>query len=226
MSWRTFFASCALALCASCTSSPTPAPDASNVDKAPPTDTATVDDRGVTDVPVSQDSGVTDTPIVMDVAHDHPAQDVPSMDVPGRDVPTVDVPAVDVARPDVPPTDVARVDAGRCDPAGGCFAFWCGCGRCNPAMITCTPTQQECPLDCVQSCPELDTAVCRCESGTCGAPTFTDAGVRDGGAAGDLCASNSECGSGLLCCYPCGIPGCMNRCMAPDPMTGRCPLFP
>lgn len=226
MNWRTFFASCALVVSAGCTSSPNPLADASTADNAPPEDTATVDDRNVTDTPASQDSGVTDTPAVTDVAHDHPAQDVPVTDVARMDVPVADVARPDVVSVDVPVTDVARVDAARCDPAGGCFAYWCGCGRCDPAMITCTPTQQECPLDCVQTCPELDTAVCRCQAGTCGAPTLTDAGARDGGGAGTLCTSNTECGGGLLCCYPCGIPGCMNRCMAPDPMTGRCPLFP
>jgi hypothetical protein len=34
------------------------------------------------------------------------------------------------------------------------------------------------------------------------------------------------CAPGLLCCYPCGIPGCQNQCMQPDPNTNMCPLFP
>ena len=33
------------------------------------------------------------------------------------------------------------------------------------------------------------------------------------------------CACGLLCCYPCGIPGCAFQCMPPDPKTGECPLF-
>jgi hypothetical protein len=38
------------------------------------------------------------------------------------------------------------------------------------------------------------------------------------------CTSNSQCPRGQLCCYPCGIPGCQNQCMAPAP-NGQCPLF-
>ena len=39
------------------------------------------------------------------------------------------------------------------------------------------------------------------------------------------CRSDDECGAGEVCCYPCGIPGCANACMAPAP-EGGCPLFP
>ena len=49
-----------------------------------------------------------------------------------------------------------------------------------------------------------------------------------GGACGDPgnpCGSDSDCNSGLKCCYPCGIEGCENQCMQPMP-NGQCPLFP
>ncbi len=46
----------------------------------------------------------------------------------------------------------------------------------------------------------------------------------DGGP-GARCGSDSQCGGGLKCCYPCGIEGCENQCMAPMP-NGQCPLFP
>ena len=32
------------------------------------------------------------------------------------------------------------------------------------------------------------------------------------------------CACGLICCYPCGIPGCVFRCTQPDRKTGECPL--
>jgi hypothetical protein len=38
------------------------------------------------------------------------------------------------------------------------------------------------------------------------------------------CTSSSQCPSGQLCCYPCGIDGCSNVCMTP--MRGHCPFFP
>jgi hypothetical protein len=43
--------------------------------------------------------------------------------------------------------------------------------------------------------------------------------------AGAGCTSDSQCGAGLKCCYPCGIVGCHNECLTPDP-GGRCPAFP
>ena len=38
------------------------------------------------------------------------------------------------------------------------------------------------------------------------------------------CASSTDCPSGQLCCYPCGIDGCSRVCM--KPMNGHCPFFP
>ncbi len=46
------------------------------------------------------------------------------------------------------------------------------------------------------------------------------------GESGDLCTGDHPCGDGLLCCYPCGIQGCRNSCMAPWPNTKSCPMFP
>ena len=41
---------------------------------------------------------------------------------------------------------------------------------------------------------------------------------------GSVCTENVQCASGLLCCYPCGIPGCENQCTVP--VEASCPMFP
>lgn len=47
---------------------------------------------------------------------------------------------------------------------------------------------------------------------------------------GDLCGGDlGECGRGLSCCYPCGIPGCENVCTPTcydDWCSGGCPMYP
>lgn len=44
---------------------------------------------------------------------------------------------------------------------------------------------------------------------------------------GEVCQDQPDaCAPGLLCCYPCGIPDCENKCIKPDPGTAMCPLFP
>jgi len=56
-------------------------------------------------------------------------------------------------------------------------------------------------------------------------PDLAIARSPDAGGLGAACASDVDCTPGLLCCYPCGIPGCTpNRCTAP--MNGRCPMYP
>lgn len=42
--------------------------------------------------------------------------------------------------------------------------------------------------------------------------------------AGATCSAEAECAPGLLCCYPCGIRGCTNRCVQPT-AAGRCPIL-
>jgi hypothetical protein len=43
--------------------------------------------------------------------------------------------------------------------------------------------------------------------------------------AGAGCTSDTQCGPGLKCCYPCGTAGCTNTCIA-VPDGGGCPLYP
>lgn len=42
--------------------------------------------------------------------------------------------------------------------------------------------------------------------------------------ASTTCTDHSQCPTGQLCCYPCGIDGCDKICMTP--VRGRCPFFP
>jgi len=39
------------------------------------------------------------------------------------------------------------------------------------------------------------------------------------------CKEDLQCPVGLKCCYPCGFPGCDNRCTQPS-LNGNCPLIP
>jgi hypothetical protein len=52
-----------------------------------------------------------------------------------------------------------------------------------------------------------------------------DAGPLPPTSVSTTCHSDEECPTGQLCCYPCGIEGCENICMAPWGKTGECPLF-
>lgn len=51
---------------------------------------------------------------------------------------------------------------------------------------------------------------------------------RGTGVKGSACSTSTDCGTGLLCCYPCGAnldTGCQKVCTQPDPRTKRCPLY-
>ena len=93
-------------------------------------------------------------------------------------------------------------DAGRDTSVGNDTGIDCsriGCGATPVCGTAC-----DAPCGC---CPcgdgsEMGSYVCQ---GGCWAPRGT-------GASGSACAITSECGSGLSCCYPCGIPGCTNQC--------------
>jgi large repetitive protein len=41
----------------------------------------------------------------------------------------------------------------------------------------------------------------------------------------DVSVTSSACEPGLLCCYPCGIDGCLDACVQPA-SNAECPLFP
>jgi hypothetical protein len=82
-----------------------------------------------------------------------------------------------------------------------CGAYLCGPGEycCNSACGICGPAGGPCPnINCV--------------------------GTGGGNGVGQTCTQNSDCASGLLCCYPCGTAGCTNQCMQPGP-NGACPMF-
>ena len=49
----------------------------------------------------------------------------------------------------------------------------------------------------------------------------TSAGLSEG----SVCATDAQCATGLLCCYPCGIQGCDNVCSVPQP-GGGCFMYP
>jgi hypothetical protein len=184
------------------------------------TDTPIVDASGDTASDIATDRADVTMDTAMDVA-----EDVPVSDTPATDAPVIDSPA-----PDAPVRDASHDDANdassSCSPSQPCHPYFCGCGSCNPADIICVSDSRSCPLACPISCPELATTVCECTGGSC-AVVHSDGGTASdggGGTAGSSCMGDGDCMSGLLCCYPCGIPGCTNQCMAP--MGGHCPLFP
>lgn len=48
-------------------------------------------------------------------------------------------------------------------------------------------------------------------------------GAACGSSPADLDAGALPCAPGLVCCYPCGIPDCVDRCTTPcDPGGGAC----
>lgn len=125
---------------------------------------------------------------------------------------TPDSPASDAATADVDVVDVRQSDSGAVD----------GGGSCNCCGTTVSIGPQE---DCLTGVCDL---YCLVRDAGSASDSSTSDGASDAGglAVGQECASDGECARGLLCCYPCGIPGCHNRCGAPDPGTTRCPLLP
>jgi hypothetical protein len=118
---------------------------------------------------------------------------------------------------------------------GGFINTQCGPGEYCDFPGHCGATEQTgvckpMPDDCLQDCP----GVCGCDGKIhCNACLAAQVGVDVSDKndcwgtkkAGENCASETECMAGLKCCYPCGIPGCQNQCMAPD-ASGQCPAFP
>jgi hypothetical protein len=147
--------------------------------------------------------------------------------------------------------DVIHVDGGSLVCHGGCYSFIAddaGSGFCGGLIGAQCPADSWCdlpngcgfpdapgqckkkPLGCDADCP----GVCGCDgnfycnecvANAQGIDTSGDTSCfsKDAGV-GTGCQNDGDCNSGLLCCYPCGIPGCQNQCMQPDP-NGGCPMF-
>lgn len=107
---------------------------------------------------------------------------------------------------------------------------WCdlpeGCGFPD-AMGVCKKRPQGCTADCPGVCGCDGKFYCNaCSANAQGLDTGNDTSCSPGdGGTGTGCQSDWDCQTGLKCCYPCGIPGCSNSCMAPD-SSGECPMFP
>ena len=71
-----------------------------------------------------------------------------------------------------------------------------------------------------------DTVDAAASDGAASDVRATDSGaLRQNGETCGQSASGASCASGLICCYPCGIPNCEYRC-EPRPTGGMCPLRP
>lgn len=217
----------------------TPADTGPSRDARAPDDAAAHSDTGVSsDTGVRADGG---SPSDTGTASDSAAgTDLGARDALPRDVGSADIGFRDAAAFDASPPDTGGSDAGArtCHTSTDCLRTeLCfgpqGCGlpwTCVPSMACTHDFAPFCSCRGVtvfgsSSCPPEPYAI----RGACPA---TDAGVADsgsrdagGGSMGDLCDMHLDCMTGLLCCYPCGIPGCHNRCIPPTP-AGICPFFP
>jgi hypothetical protein len=107
-----------------------------------------------------------------------------AVDTTATDTTSTDTSTDDTAKSDTSTTDTAVTDSGSGDTGttvdtgadtkeitcGGsttCHAYWCGCGKCDPATITCINFVKGCALGCVSSCPELTATTCTCVGGAC-----------------------------------------------------------
>lgn len=176
--------------------------------------------------------GTVDEPI--DARVDEPVEDATqSIDQPLIDQPNPrDIPIRDVQAPDVPTRDVPNpIDASlNCNLDSDCSPSWCGCGQCNAADIVCAAVAPRCNLGCpMLECPALATTGCQCQAGRCVRRNpFLDASADVSAILmeGEVCGvrGGAVCGAGLMCCYPCGVPGCESQCTRP--IGGRCPMPP
>lgn len=125
---------------------------------------------------------------------------------------------LNVALAAVRPSRLSGVCHAELFPLGSSFRFtmtWFGqISRMSRLTVTNDGTAtQSCPLgitDLIQAALELQRTVLIDPQTTLNAPT---------------CTEDLQCAAGLACCYPCGIPGCENRCSRPA-SDGHCPLLP
>lgn len=110
--------------------------------------------------------------------------------------------------------------------ADQCYTGYCiPLGDCESAP-SCAEVATEAACVARTDCAPIYQGVdCTCDDTGC---TCADWLYQECAAGGDTelgCTSDDQCGPGERCCYPCGIPGCTNQCMAPD-AAGECPMFP
>ena len=106
---------------------------------------------------------------------------------------------------------------------------WCdlpdGCGFAD-AQGVCKKKPEGCTADCPGVCGCDGKIYCNtCSANAVGMDTTGDTSCMGDAGVGQVCSSDNQCQAGLKCCYPCGQPGCQNKCMAAGP-NGQCPLFP
>jgi hypothetical protein len=99
-----------------------------------------------------------------------------------------------------------------CSAKGSCFA--------TPG-VTCQLYMAGCACD----GSEVNLVCNGLPDGYASKPVLHSGACQGGLEAGADCTTDGDCGAGLKCCYPCGIPGCHNQCLQPG-ATGMCPLFP
>lgn len=88
----------------------------------------------------------------------------------------------------------------------------------DDAGIDCSVIGCGAPVVCGEAC-DAPCGCCPCGDGEeimRGGTSYVCTGgcyqQRGTGMSGSPCAMTADCGSGLSCCYPCGIPGCSNAC--------------
>lgn len=145
---------------------------------------------------------------------------------------------VDASRHDAGASDAGARDAGSSRDSGASDAGAvadASTDASTDAGLDCSVIGCGAPIVCGETCAE-PCGCCDCAEGeetTRGDTTYVCAGgcyaPRGTLGDGELCTSTSECAEGSSCCYPCGIPGCMNQCVPTctgPGCAGGCPLVP
>lgn len=106
--------------------------------------------------------------------------------------------------------DASTADDAGVDSGVDCALVGCGapsiCGQCDAPCGCC-------------ACGEGSTTTIGGTEYTCSGGCY----VETAGGEGSTCGSSGDCGEGLSCCYPCGVPGCDDLCQPTcDPSSPSC----